>query len=145
MLAAIIVIRQYKKSQEPAPKTRVDNKDRPKDPAGNLTNRDKGFDRRVSFIEYSEHARCRMQCRKISQSDVEAIMKYGEVNYRKSELKNVRCPRYALEGNTPDGQRVRIVFAQCNEKTIVVTAIDLETGYACHCPGDDDKYKNKSR
>lgn len=106
-------------------------------------NRDRGFDRRVSFLEYSEHARCRMECRKISQAEVKQIMQEGKINYNKSEIKNAQCPRYALEGVTGDGQRVRIVFAQCNEKTVVVTTIDLETDYACSCPGDDEKYKNK--
>jgi len=70
-------------------------------------------------------------------------MRDGKINYNKSELKNARCPRYAVEGVTQDDQRVRIVFAQCNEKTVVVTVIDLETDYACECPGDDDKYQNR--
>lgn len=85
-----------------------------------------------------------MQCRKISQKEVEEIMQEGKINYRKSDLKNGRCPRYAVEGVTGDRQRVRIVFAQCNKSTTVVTVIDLETDYACNCPGDDDNYKNRN-
>ncbi len=108
-----------------------------KDPAS-AVNRNRGFDRRVSFLEYSEHARCRMGCRKISQAEVREIMQEGKINYNKSEIKNTRCPRYALEGITTDGQRVRIIFAQCNDKTVVVTVIDLETDYTCSCPGDDE-------
>ena len=64
-------------------------------------------------------------------------MQDGKINYKKSDLKNVRCPRYALEGNTTDGQQVRIVYAQCNEKTVVVTVIDLEKEWSCDCPGDN--------
>lgn len=107
-------------------------------------NRDQGFDRRISYIEYSNHAKCRMGCRKISQAEVEEIMLDGKINYNKSDLKNSRCPRYAVEGVTTDNQKVRIVFAQCNEKTQVVTVIDLDTEWSCNCPGDDKKFDNKN-
>ena len=70
-------------------------------------------------------------------------MRNGNINYNKSDLQNGRCPRYALEGITKDNQRVRIIYAQCNEATTVVTVIDLETEFRCDCPGDDAKYKNK--
>ncbi|HET6724142.1 MAG TPA: DUF4258 domain-containing protein, partial [Chitinophagaceae bacterium] len=89
-------------------------------------------------------AKCRMECRKISQSEVEEIMQAGKINYNKSDLKNARCPRYAVEGVTADNQKVRIVFAQCNEKTQVVTVIDLNTEWTCNCPGDDKKFDNKN-
>lgn len=139
MLAAIIIIKQCKNNNETAPKPKITNTDKPKDPATNPTNRDRGFDRRISYLEYSNHAKCRMQCRHISQAEVEEIMRDGKINYNKSDLQNARCPRYAIEGNTKDNQEVRIVFAQCNEKTVVVTVIDLETDYKCDCPGDDKK------
>ena len=145
MLVAIVLIRQCKGNQDPAPKPKVTNPDRPKDPASNPTNRDKGFDRSTSYLDYSQHASCRMQCRKISKSEVEEIMLEGKINYKKSDLQNARCPRYALEGVTHDDQRVRIIFAQCNEKTVVVTVIDLGNDYACDFPGDDNQYKNKGR
>jgi len=108
------------------------------------TNRDKGFDRRISYLEYSKHAKCRMQCRRISQAEVEEIMQDGKINYNKSDLQNARCPRYAVEGITGDNQKTRIVFAQCNDKTTVVTVIDLDTKWRCDCPGDDKKYDNKN-
>lgn len=108
------------------------------------TDRDKGFDRRITFLEYSNHAKCRMECRHITQAEVEEIMQDGKINYNKSDLQNARCPRYAVEGVTADKQDVRIVFAQCNEKTEVVTVIDLDTDWTCQCPGDDKKYDNKN-
>ena len=64
-------------------------------------------------------------------------MEKGKINYTKSDLQNARCPRYAVEGITQDNQKTRIVFAQCNEKTEVVTVIDLDTEWSCNCPGDD--------
>ena len=108
------------------------------------TDRNRGFDRRISYLEYSNHAKCRMQCRKISQAEVEEMMQDGKINYNKSDLQNARCPRYAIEGVTNDDQKVRIVFAQCNDKTTVVTVIDLDTEWSCDCPGDDKKYDNKN-
>lgn len=143
MLLLIVVVKQCKNSPPPSPKPVVTDNNRPRDPASNPTDRDKGFDRRASYLEYSNHARCRMQCRKISQGEVEEIMRDGKINYNKSDLQNARCPRYAVEGITHDDQRVRIVYAQCNDKTVVVTVIDLETDYKCDCPGDDDKFKNR--
>lgn len=142
LLIAVILIKQLQNKNEPLPKPKT-NRTTDKDPAGSNTNRDRGFDRRTSYLQYSEHAKCRMQCRKIAQAEVEEIMRDGKINYTKSDLKNARCPRYAVEGVTRDNQRVRIVFAQCNESTTVVTVIDLETDFRCNCPGDDNKYKNK--
>ena len=101
-------------------------------------NRNRGFDRRISYIEYTEHAKCRMKCRKITQAEVEDIMKEGKINYNKSDVKANPCPVYAVEGITGDNQRVRIVFGQCDTKTKVITCIDLETEWECDCPGDDD-------
>lgn len=120
----------------------IDTKDKTKKTTTTV-NRNRGFDRRISFIEYTEHARCRMQCRKISQAEVEEIMRDGKINYNKSGVNDKPCPTYALEGITRDNQRVRIVFGQCDYKTKVITCIDLDTDWECHCPGDDSKYKNK--
>lgn len=141
LLAILLVIKLVKGKDEtsPKPKTTITN---PNDPASSV-DRERGFDRRTSFLKYSNHAECRMQCRKISKAEVEEIMRDGKINYNKSDIKNARCPRYAVEGITKDNQRVRIVYAQCNELTTVVTVIDLETDYECHCPGDDNKYKNQ--
>jgi hypothetical protein len=141
MAIAIILIKTFTHKKNPAPNPDVTNNHK-KDPAS--VDRNHSFDRRVSYLNYSEHAKCRMNCREISQAEVEEIMQDGKINYNKSDLQNAKCPRYALEGITKDNQRVRIVFAQCNESTVVVTVIDLETEFECHCPGDDDKYKNRN-
>ena len=143
MATAVIIIKTCKNNNNPQPKPKVKT-DSPKDPASNKTDRDKGFDRRTALLEYSNHAKCRMQCRHISQAEVEEIMRDGKINYTKSDLQNARCPRYAVDGMTDDDQRVRIVYAQCNQSTTVVTVIDMETDFTCHCPGDDDKYKNRN-
>jgi len=136
-------VRRFKQESAAKPSTNVSAN------RNGEVNRDKGFDRRISYLEYSNHAKCRMECRKISQAEVQEIMQQGKINYNKSDIQSQspsgpRCPRYALEGVTTDDQKVRIIFAQCNEKTTVVTVIDLDTDWTCHCPGDDKKYDNKN-
>jgi len=84
-------------------------------------------------LKYTKHARCRMDCRHIDESEIKQILKEGRVNQRKSKPKDQPCPSYAVEGNTKDGQHVRIVYADCGDVTRVITAIDLENHYNCHC------------
>ena len=111
-----------------------DDKERNKPKTDKPTvNRDRGFDRRISYLEYTRHAKCRMECRHVTQKEVEDIVRNGEINYRKSDVNDVLCPTYALEGYTDDKQHVRIVFAQCDNKTKVVTCIDLDNEFACDC------------
>ncbi len=140
LIILLFVVKKCKSNNEPQPKLKVtDNRD----PSANV-NRDRGFDRRVSYLQYSKHAKCRMECRHITQEEVEDIMRKGKINYNKSDLQNARCTRYAVEGETKDRQDVRIVFAQCNESTTVVTVIDMDTEWSCDCPGDDSKHENKN-
>jgi len=82
---------------------------------------------------YTKHAECRMDCRYISEQEVNFIRKEGNINYRKSDMEDKPCPTIAKEGRTKDGQMVRIVFAECDNSTKVVTAIDLENEYKCNC------------
>jgi hypothetical protein len=105
---------------------------------------DGNFVRRVDELRYSHHALCRMDCRHITKTEVEDIMQNGEINYNKSDLQNARCPRYALEGVDKDNAKVRIIFAQCDGYTEVVTVIDLDHEWACDCPGDEEKNKNRN-
>jgi hypothetical protein len=143
LAALLFVIRQCKHEASPGSRATVtNNKDAKKDPG--IIDRDKGFDRRISYLEYSKHATCRMECRRVSKEEVEEIMQDGKINYNKSDLQTARCPRYALEGTTYQNQKLRIVFAQCNEKTEVVTVIDLDTEWSCNCPGDDKKFDNRN-
>ena len=108
------------------------SRDRSVPSANNNANRD-GLDRNPDHLFYSKHARCRMKCRHITQEEVKEILVDGTINYNKSELQNERGPKYAVEGNTQDGQHVRIIFAPNTQHTNVVTVIDLEEDYACSC------------
>jgi hypothetical protein len=88
----------------------------------------------AQHIEYTKHAACRMLCRGISEDEIKQIMKEGNVNYGKSEVHAEPCPKYAVEGNTKDGQRVRIIIGDCDTISRIITAIDLESEKdTCNC------------
>ena len=84
-------------------------------------------------LSYTEHARCRMNCRHISKNEIKDILQKGKINHAKSQPQDRPCPSYAVEGYTKDRQEVRIVFADCGLSTKVITAIDLQKEYQCHC------------
>lgn len=90
------------------------------------------FSRKNVKLIYTKHARCRMACRHIDESEVAVILEDGAINYQKSET-NSEHPRYALEGITGDGQQVRIVFAPEIQGLVVITCIDLQKEWPCHC------------
>ena len=94
----------------------------------------KNFDRNISEIYFTKHAKCRMQCRHISQQEVKDVLANGTINYNKSELDDPQGPSYALEGVTKDRQHVRIIFAPKQKHMSVVTVIDLDNDYECDCP-----------
>lgn len=91
------------------------------------------FDRRPAKFFFTSHARCRMECRKITQREVKEILAGGTINYNKSNLDDPRGPTYAVEGTTDDRQRVRIIFAPKQQHMSVVTVIDLEEDHKCNC------------
>ena len=88
-------------------------------------------------IIYTKHARCRMECRDITEEEVEYVLANGIINDEKSKEENEEaeghCPTFALEGNTKDGQHVRIVYGACEKITKVITAIDLGNEHECNC------------
>jgi hypothetical protein len=127
----------------PAPSPQVTQPERKKpkpkavmpvpEPASNDTREDDGFNRSIANIVYTKHARCRMGCRHIDDSEVKEILETGKINYEKSDLRGYPDPKYALEGITHDNQRVRIVFAPSPRGTVVITVIDLDTDWECEC------------
>lgn len=76
-------------------------------------------------LEFTQHGECRMKCRNITEAEIRDVLKTGKVNYDKSEVRAKPCGTYAVEGKTTDGQQVRIVIADCDTISKVVTAIDL--------------------
>ncbi len=90
------------------------------------------IDRTPEKIIYTKHARCRMECRHIDESEVLEILDEGVINYNKIEKSN-KGKSYPLEGITHDKQHVRIVFAPKQENLVVVTVIDLDKDWYCNC------------
>lgn len=81
---------------------------------------------------FTKHARCRMECRRITQKEVKEIVRKAEVNYRKSDLDAAGGPTYALEGYTSkDKQHVRIIVAPKQKHLSIVTVIDLDKEWVC--------------
>jgi hypothetical protein len=75
-----------------------------------------------------------MKCRNISEAEIKDVLKTGKINYDKSNVRDKPCGTYAVEGKTADGQNVRIVIADCDTISKVVTAIDLSSEkVACDC------------
>ena len=91
-----------------------------------------GFDRNTTNLVFSKHAKCRMDCRHIDESEVREILKSGEINYKKIQS-DKRGKTYPVEGYTHDKQHVRIVFAPKDDGLVVVTVIDLGTEWTCDC------------
>lgn len=91
-----------------------------------------GFNRNTDKLIFSKHAKCRMDCRKIDESEIREILKNGTINYKKIQ-NDKRGKTYPVEGYTHDKQHVRIVFAPKDDGLVVVTVIDLETEWACDC------------
>jgi hypothetical protein len=127
---AWVVVKQCNPNgTDPKPTTRKERTN------NNTTAKQQGLNRQPSVINYSKHARCRMDCRHITQAEVKDILLNGTINYNKSDIgSNPDCrKKYAVEGKTNDGQRVRIIFAPCQDEVTVVTVIDLGKEWACDC------------
>lgn len=101
-------------------------------PANSEAKTIEGFNRKAEQLIYSKHARCRMDCRHIDETEVKEILENGEINYSKIEEDN-KGKTIPVEGFTHDKQHVRIVFAPKNDALVVVTVIDLDTEWSCDC------------
>ena len=96
------------------------------------------YNHHPSHIKYSKHAKCRMECRHIDETEIKEVIEHGEINYKKSNLQNDDChKRYAVEGFSKEQQHLRIIVAGCNDDLTVITCIDLGKEFECHCPGDE--------
>jgi Domain of unknown function (DUF4258) len=90
------------------------------------------IDRTPEHLIFTKHARCRMECRHIDESEVKEVLADGVINYNKVE-ESEKGKSYPLEGFTHDKQHVRIVFAPKRNDLVVVTVIDLERDWPCDC------------
>ncbi|HTO14811.1 MAG TPA: DUF4258 domain-containing protein [Edaphocola sp.] len=84
-------------------------------------------------LTYTKHARCRMDCRNISEEEIREVLREGIINQKKSNNNQKPCPTYAIEDRVKDGTKLRIVFAKCPDQIKVITCIDLENEFECDC------------
>jgi Domain of unknown function (DUF4258) len=91
------------------------------------------INRNESMLVFTRHARCRMDCRHITETEVREILEKGEIDYRKSEPNAHPDPKYALEGYTREGQHLRIIFAPSSRGLVVITCIELGVEWQCDC------------
>ena len=82
---------------------------------------------------YTRHARCRMECRDITEGEIASVIASGHINQAKSDPADRPCPTLAYEGKGTDGHKLRVVIADCDERDKVVTVIDLDEDHRCDC------------
>lgn len=121
-----------KRSINPGTVTQVVEPVKNSPPANTVTTGNDLIDRTPDKLIFTKHARCRMECRHIDESEVKEILEDGVINYKKVE-EDSRGKSYPLEGLTHDKQHVRIVFAPKRNDLVVVTVIDLERDWPCDC------------
>lgn len=91
-----------------------------------------GFSRHPDSIIYTKHARCRMDCRHITEGEVKEILENGKVNEAKIDETD-RGRTYPIDGRTKADKMVRIVVSPKKNDLVIVTVIDLDTDWPCEC------------
>lgn len=91
-----------------------------------------GFSRNPEKIIYTKHARCRMECRHITEDEVTEILQNGKVNEAKID-DGEKGKTYPLDGKTHNDKMVRIVVAPKRNDLVIVTVIDLDKDWPCDC------------
>lgn len=89
--------------------------------------------RNPTHLIYTKHAKCRMRCRQIDAGEITDILKNGTLNRQKSGKGKKGDITYALEGWSKDDQHIRIVVTPEEDGLLVITVIDLEKEWPCHC------------
>lgn len=87
-----------------------------------------------SELVYTRHAKCRMGCRNITESEIREILNNGTLNKSKSGYdQKHRDETYAVEGYSSERQHIRVVVTPKGEQLLVITVIDLDKDWTCDC------------
>ncbi len=97
----------------------------------NSQNKSQDLNRKENHLILTKHAKCRMECRHITEDEIKEILHDGSINYNKSELQAEHGPKYAVEGYLHDHQHLRVIFAPETNAIVVVTCIDLDNEWQC--------------
>ena len=89
---------------------------------------------RKQTLEYTQKAECEMLCRKIDHEEINQLLQDGDINFSESNVQNKPFPTYSVGGTTKDGKEIKIIIADCDTISKVVTAIDLKLKKdTCNC------------
>lgn len=89
--------------------------------------------RNATHLVFTKHARCRMDCRHIDETEIREIIRDGVLNESKSGKSTHGDMTYALEGTSHDNQDIRVVVTPQDNGLLVITVIDLKKEWACDC------------
>jgi hypothetical protein len=88
----------------------------------------------------STYAACQMKCRNITEVEIKEVLGNretlgkGKINYDKSNVHEKPYPTYAIEGITASGKDLRIIIADVDTISRVITTIDLKMeNDSCDC------------
>ncbi len=128
-LIIALLVKQYREQGQSLPESSVTRESKSTSDSRNHLDTFRDPDAEYFF---TKHARCRMECRHITQKEVKEIVRKAEVNYQKSDLQATQGPKYALEGYTSkDRQHIRIIVAPKQKHLSIVTVIDLDEEWTC--------------
>jgi Domain of unknown function (DUF4258) len=131
LFVVAVFVKRYRDQDNSIPNSTSVTKEKRSTSADGKNNLDVFRDPDAEYF-FTKHARCRMECRSITQKEVKEIVRKAEVNYNKSELDAPQGPKYALEGYTSkDRQHVRIIVAPKQKHLSIVTVIDLDKEWEC--------------
>lgn len=123
-----LLVRNWREQQQPEVATEPSANERQ---ASGRTSLDIFRDADAEYF-FTKHARCRMECRNITQKEVKEIVRKAQVNYNKSDLRASGGAKYALEGYTSkDRQHIRVIVAPKQKHLSIVTVIDLDKDWEC--------------
>ena len=89
--------------------------------------------RNTNHLILTKHAKCRMDCRHITEDEIKEIIQDGKVNEAKSGQGTRGDETYALEGYSNEHQHLRIVVSPESDGLVVITCIDLDNEWECNC------------
>jgi hypothetical protein len=93
------------------------------------------FNRNINDLDFTTQALCEMNCYGVTKEAIYEVMQHGVININGSDRRARPCPLFALQKRTKGNQYVRVIFAQCEKETKVITCYDWEKKLDCDCSG----------
>ncbi len=85
-------------------------------------------------IKISSQARCLLDCNKISDQDVLALISEGEVLFSQSDIHGKEVPEYVIQGKGRNGKTYKMKFRSEYLSTYLITIIPTpDASASCEC------------